>query len=66
MAVEYTTDIQCGIQSLINDKMMIELSLNKKTILLAYHHMKDTVVATVMIIPWIKTRQHFSVTLLKR
>ena len=31
MVGEYTTDIQYYIQSLINDAMMIESSLNKKT-----------------------------------
>ena len=32
MTGEYVTDIQCDIQSLLNDAMMIESSLNMKSI----------------------------------
>ena len=41
MVGEYTTDIQYYIQSLINDAMMIESSLNKKNIWLAYYYVKN-------------------------
>ena len=61
MTGEYVTDIQCDIQSLLNDAMMIESSLNMKSIWLEYHHVKHKVVATVMIMPWIKTRKTYQV-----
>ena len=32
MAGEYKNDIQCDIQILMNDKIMIESNLNKKTV----------------------------------
>ena len=64
MAGEYVTDIKCDVQSLINDAIMIEFSLNNKNILLAYHHVKHTVVETIMIMT--KTREYLAYTFINR
>ena len=66
MTGEYMTGIQCDIQSLINDTIVIKSSLNKKTVLLEYHHVKDIMAVTVMIMPWIKTRKYLSDTFMNR
>ena len=66
MAAEYRNYIQRDIQSLMNDAIMIESSLSKKTIWFKYQHVNHKVAATVMIMPLIKASKYFSDIFIKR
>ena len=59
MAYENETDIQCYIQSVMNEKKL-EYSLNKKNISLAYHHVKHTVLAMIMIAKLTTTQNYLA------